>query len=252
MLSFAPVFAGAQTVSDDLINPDRPGIADGSTVVGGRRFQIETGLTYEKRPGSWDLQFPTLLRFGLDEHWELRIEGNGPSYIESNISGRTERTSGYAPLSLGMKFHFQDSGGAKKPSLGVIARLFPPSGSSSFGTSVTTGDVRLVADWDVASPQWSLNPNIGVGTYQDGNGQQFTAFLGALTMNYWPTKTLNYFVDAGVISPESKGGTSGLTVDAGVALILNRNVQLDFSVGTGLIGLSPARPFVAVGYSRRF
>jgi len=30
--------------SDDLINADRPGIADGSTVIGPKRIQIESGV----------------------------------------------------------------------------------------------------------------------------------------------------------------------------------------------------------------
>ncbi len=252
-LTLACASARAQSAGGgDPINPDRPGIADGSTVVGKRRSQLETGLTYEKRPGSWDLQLPTLLRFGLDERWEIRVEGNGPSFLATSDSGRTLHTSGYAPVSLGAKLHLQDSGGLRKPSLGLIARVFPPSGSGDFRTRQTTGDVRLAADWDVASPRWSLNPNVGVGAYEDGNGERYTAFLGALTVNYWPTKTLNYFVDGGLNAPESRGGRNALTLDGGVAIITDRNTQLDLSVGTGVSGTSPARPFVSVGYSRRF
>jgi len=236
----------------DLINPDRPGIADGSTVVGKRRFQLETGLTYERRPGSWDLQLPTLLRFGVDERWEIRVEGNGPTFLATERFGRTDHTVGYAPTSVGAKFHFQDSAGVRRPSLGLIARVFPQSGSSDFRTEETTADVRLSADWDVASPRWSLNPNVGVGAYEDGNGRRYATFLGALTVNYWPTKTLNYFVDGGLSAPESRGGRNALTVDGGVAIVTDRNTQLDLSVGTGVSGLTPARPFVAVGYSRRF
>src|SRR5215813_13322745 len=64
----------------DLINADRPGIADGSTVIGARTFQIESGIQQEfRRSGdSREHTFfvPTLLRFGVDSHWEVRIEGN--------------------------------------------------------------------------------------------------------------------------------------------------------------------------------
>src|SRR5436309_1111968 len=64
----------------DPINPDRPGIADGSTVIGAGRFQIETGIfrQFQSEGGSDQraLFIPTLLRFGLTDAWELRIESN--------------------------------------------------------------------------------------------------------------------------------------------------------------------------------
>jgi hypothetical protein len=64
----------------DLINADRPGIADGSTVVGPGTFQIESGVQAEFRrhddSREHTLFIPTLLRFGIDSHWEVRIEGN--------------------------------------------------------------------------------------------------------------------------------------------------------------------------------
>jgi hypothetical protein len=64
----------------DLINADRPGIAGGSTVVGPGTFQIESGIQAEFRRNDdsreHTLFIPTLLRFGIDSHWEVRIEGN--------------------------------------------------------------------------------------------------------------------------------------------------------------------------------
>src|SRR4029453_16653233 len=71
----------AQSVTEpDLINPDRPGIADGSTVVGSKTLQIETGIQLEFRRSADNrehtLFFPTLIRFGFGSHWEARIEGN--------------------------------------------------------------------------------------------------------------------------------------------------------------------------------
>lgn len=73
--------AHAQVVvsdADDYINPDRPGIADGSNVVGGEHFQVETGIQQELRNGGHDRTrlVPTLLRLGIDDNWELRAESN--------------------------------------------------------------------------------------------------------------------------------------------------------------------------------
>lgn len=156
---------------DDLINPDRPGIADGSNVVGAGRLQIETGVQQElRRNGAVDdrRQFvPTLLRIGLNDSWEARIEGNVYTWMRQSdaVTGVT-RSEGMMPVSLGVKFHFQDSNGVKQPSLGAILRVFPASGSNNFRTRQATGDIRVAADWDFA-PNWSLNPNVGVAVYED-------------------------------------------------------------------------------------
>ncbi|HEX7191401.1 MAG TPA: transporter [Thermoanaerobaculia bacterium] len=111
---------------DDLINPDRPGIADGSQTIARGTFQIETGIDREKG----DNAFPTLLRYGISKNFEARVESN---------SALTH------PL-LGFKVHFADA-----PSLGVIVR----AGEHH------EGDVRLAADINLGE-KWSLNPNVGV------------------------------------------------------------------------------------------
>src|ERR1041385_7210470 len=68
----------AEQQEPDLINVDRPGIADGSTVIGPKRFQFETGIQKGfGRAGTVDsraLTVPTLLRFGINSQWEARIE----------------------------------------------------------------------------------------------------------------------------------------------------------------------------------
>lgn len=185
---------------DDLINADRPGIADGSTTVGRGTFQIETGIDRT----SDDRAFPTLLRYGVANGFELRVES------ENALTH---------PL-LGVKWHFADA-----PSLGVIAR------AGQHGE----GDVRLAADFNLGE-QWSINPN--VGSDRDRNA------LAALTIQYNLSPRANVFVD---------GGYDGdvLLVDAGAAVIIGRNMQLDLSATRPTRGAS--RPTtISAGISRRF
>jgi len=111
---------------DDLINPDRPGIADGSQTIARGTFQLETGVDREQGENA----FPTLLRLGISKNFEARVES------ESALTH---------PL-LGFKVHFADA-----PSLGVIVR----AGEHH------EGDVRLAADINLGE-KWSLNPNIGI------------------------------------------------------------------------------------------
>jgi len=241
----------------DLINPDRPGLADGSNVVGKHRFQIEIGVQQEFRKDNGvstrTTFIPTLLRFGMGDKWEGRIEGNNFTFVHTSdpMLGGSD-SSGLAPFSYGFKYHFQDqTAPGKRASLGTIFRLFPASGSGGFGTNHTTGDLRLVADWAL-SDQWSLNPNAGIAIYEDGSGRTFTAGLAALTLNYNPNPRVNPFVDMGFQGPEERNGRSSLILDAGLAFITSRNIQLDVSLGTGALGKGSPHPFWSAGVSARF
>ena len=224
--------------AQDLINPDRPGIADGSKVVGRGRLQIETSLQRETRGDIHTLFVPTLVRVGVGNRLELRVEGNTWT--------REAGVSGLAPISIGAKYVLIDS--KDGPTLGIIVRGFPGSGSSDFKTTHVTADVRLAADIPLG-PKASLNPNVGYARYEN-DGQTFRAGLFAMTVNYQPTEHLNPFIDVGYQSSTSQGTAEWVTIDAGVAYIAGRNVQLDISAGQGVSGDAP-RPFVAAGISIR-
>lgn len=221
----------------DLINADRPGIADSSGVVGRGIFQVEAGLERDHAADGVSLATPLLLRYGLSKALELRVEGNG--YVHA------DGASGFAPLSLGAKFHFADT-----PSLGVIVRLFAPSGTGAQRSHSTTGDVRLAADINIGE-RWSLNPNVGVTSLDNGDGR-FTAGLAALTVQYNLSDHANVFVDGAVQSPEVRGGVAALTVDVGAVRIIGRDTQIDASVGWRARGTTPPNVFWAAGISRRF
>ena len=244
------------TDSADLINPDRPGIADGSRVIAPGQAQLEIGLQEEhRRDGTANRTttsyIPTLIRFGLSDRFELRIETNSVTWTQSTTNGTAEqRTTGYSPVSLGFKYALYDSHGDNRRSLGAIVRVFPPSGSAGFGSDRYTADARLTADWDFA-PELSLNPNIGIARYEDAQARSLTAGVGALTLNYLPTERLNPFVDMGLQTPEEVGGTTSIILDAGVAYVVGRDLQLDVSIGRGVHGTTPPRPFIGAGVSIR-
>lgn len=248
--------ASAQQADDDYINADRPGIADGSTTVGLNHFQIETAIQIEYRtPGAEHDRTifpPTLLRYGIADKWEVRVEGNNYTWMNASdpVQGST-RASGFAPASIGLKYNFLDASGSRQPSLGAIVRIFPPSGSGDFRNRFTTGDFRLAADWNFAA-KWSLNPNVGVAIYEDGSNRAYHTGLFATTLNFNPTKKLNFFVDTGIQSQEEKKGKASVIIDAGGAYIIGRDIQLDLSMGTGAAGATPPHPFIAAGFSKRF
>jgi len=210
--------------ADDLINADRPGIADGSATLDAGKLQLELGVERDTGNGPSSSTTPLLIRYGVTKTFEARIETEGFT--------RAAGDDGFAPISLGMKYHFRDG-------LGVIARVFPHSGSGSFKSKKTTADLRLAADRDL-SEQWSIEGNIGVEHGDENSG------LLAATLQYNIRPTLNVFVDAGATT-----NPSSLILDAGTAWIIGKDLQLDFSVGFGARGDVPDR-FVSAGISRRF
>ena len=251
--------AQSQSADDeDLINADRPGIADGSTVVGPKTFQVESGIQQEFRR-SGDVRehtffVPTLLRFGINSQFEARIEGNTFTRDSTFVlANRINQVSGFAPVSLGLKYQFYNCNSEHQLSLGTIVRVFPAWGSNEFRTQHATGDIRLAADWKFApSLKLSLNPNIGIARYEDDNGKLFTTFLFATTLNYLPTQKLNPFVDLGIQAPETSGGQTSAILDTGIAYIIGQNLQLDASLGTRVHGETGPRPFLAFGISWRW
>jgi hypothetical protein len=247
--------SASDTSSGDLINADRPGIADGSRVIRAGQLQVETAFQSERHTeggASSRLSFaPTLLRIGIASRFEARVESN--TFTHERVTaddGSVERNTGFSPVLLGGKLALYDSKGEGRRSLGAIVRVAPPSGSNAFRTTHAMGDVRLAADWDFA-PQLSLNPNVGAARYEGSDGETFGTALGALTLTYQPTERWNPFVDAGYQSREDSGGTWSMVVDVGTGYIIGRDVQVDVSVGQGVHGSSVAKPFVAAGISVR-
>jgi len=245
---------GADTSQCDPINPDRPGIADGSRVIGAGRLQLETGYAQERHPEDDALRrlsfVPALLRIGLSSRVELRLESNTFTHerVSSPLGGLSTST-GLSPLYLGGKVVLFESGGDSALSVATIVRVAPPSGTDEFRTTRATGDVRVVADW-AFTPTLSLNPNLGWAEYED-SGTRFGTALGALTLSWQPTTRWNPFVDVGYQSREERGGTWAMVVDAGVSYLVGCDLALDLSAGQNVHGFTAPKPFVAAGVSVR-
>jgi Putative MetA-pathway of phenol degradation len=243
IVAIAPLARG----QEDAINPDRPGIADGSATLRRGVFEVEAGIERDDRRQAAarerDLSTPTLLRYGLTDSLEVRMESSGYQRTTSPDS----TSSGWAPASIGLKAHVSQP--SERTSIGIIARLFVPSGSGEFRSRTATGDLRLAADLAL-SERWSVNPNAGVA-FNDSDGR-FTSALAALTLQFNVTKTISAFADGGFQAPEQRRGSSSLLLDDGVAWVIGRNTQLDASIGWGAHGHTVPDVFWSAGLSRRW
>ena len=227
-----------------MIQADRPGLADSSTVVDKGRLQIETGVQWEKRASEYSTFFPTLFRVGLSRRFEARVEGD----TYTTIADRDLHENGLTPVSLGFKALLTppDSEG---PAAGLIVGVTPAWGTGAFESEKASTDVRFVVDLEL-SEHWSLNPNAGFA-WTDGEQGAFIPALLAMTLSYQPKQGVEWFVDAAAEIPEAEEGTASVVIDAGVAYIPRRNLQLDVSAGTRVHGNTGPQPFISVGVSLR-
>jgi hypothetical protein len=218
-----PLVAGAQ----ESIVADRPGLADGSTTMGRGVVQLETGVTGE---GGDENRFtlPTLLRFGITNRFELRIDSDVLS-DDGDI----------APLSAGFKLRLRD--GAFP--LSLIASVQPPSGEGSLRSTAFESEARLVSDIELAEGL-SLTPNVGVALVE-GDG---AVAIFAATVEREMGRALP-FVD---FETTIGDGDTSMIADAGIAWVVRPDTQLDISAGVNVLGDAYPDWFIAAGYSRRF
>ena len=122
---------------DDGIVTDRPDFVESSNVVGKGRFQVETSVAVERDKADGvklrTVSTPTLLRFGVAEDWELRVETDGRlrATADNPATGQRLRESGYADTAVGVKWHMVDDEGAR-PSMGLLAHWDLDTGSAPF------------------------------------------------------------------------------------------------------------------------
>jgi hypothetical protein len=249
---FCSLAAGAARAGEgEPISTDRPGVAESSQVVGKGRVQLETSLQWERQRDdeahTRTLSTPTLLRIGIDESAELRIETDGRTVIHasdpaSGAHATTATTAGYADSAVGIKWHLADQQGEgikASPSLGVLLHAELPSGSRELRGHGLRPSLRLAAEWELADG-YSFGVMPGVATDSDDKGKRYGYGILAANLGKEFSERVRGFVElaAPQIARASHGGTQA-SFDTGVTYLVNKDCQLDFSVMHGLNRRSP-------------
>jgi hypothetical protein len=234
----------SSAADDDTINPDRPGVVETSKVVGQGRLQLETGVQWDRQrdDSSHDrtLTSPTLLRIGLGESTELRIETDGRTIVHESIpfTGVHTVTAGWADTEVGLKWHLADQQG-NAPSTGVLLHAALPSGSSELRGIGLRPSLRLVAEWELPH-DLSFGVMPGLGSDSDDNGARYGYGILAANLGKEFNERLHGFVElaAPQIARASHGGTQA-SFDAGLTWLLNKDCQLDVQLNHGLNHRTP-------------
>jgi hypothetical protein len=240
---------------DDAISPDRPGFANPPDVVGKGRLQLETSLQWDRQrtddQHERTVSTPTLLRVGVSEAVELRLETDGRDIVHDvdPATGERTTTTGYADTALGFKWRLADQQGAR-PALALLGAVDLPSGSRDLRGRGARPAVYLPASWDLERG-WSVQFMPGVATENDDRGARYRYGFLALTLAKELTERWQGFVE--VAAPQLASGAHGGTqaaVDGGFSVRVSKDCQLDASVVHGLNRRTPDLS-VAFGLSIR-
>jgi hypothetical protein len=232
----------AHAADDDAISTDRPDFVESSQVVGKGRFQLETSVQWERDrhadPQTRTLSTPTLLRIGIGESTELRIETDGRNLVRTSGEGTV---AGYADTALGLKWHLADQQGEGfgAPSLGVLLHADLPSGSSNFRGHGVRPSLRLAAEWDLAGG-YSFGVMPGMAQERDDDGRRYGYGILAATFGKEFNERVRGFVElaAPQIARAGHGGTQA-SFDTGLTYLVNKDVQVDVALTHGLNRRTP-------------
>lgn len=238
----------AAHAEEEPMATDRPDVVESSNVVGKGRFQIETSFASESNKvagvKTTTRMTPTLLRYGITENTELRLETDG--FLREG----DER--GFADVSLGLKWHTHDGDDASgKPSVGWLFHADLDSGSSAFRGHGVRPSVRMVAEWEL--PQdWSLGVMPGLLRDTNDAGEHYVAgSLAVVLGKSWTDKFRTFVEVAGHQLTSAKNGGSVVTYDVGMAYLITPTMQVDTAVSIGANQYSPDRQWT-VGFSIKF
>lgn len=234
----------ARAGDDDTISPDRPDFVESSKVVGKGRVQLETSVAWERQRDDdlhrRTLTTPSLLRVGLNDTLELRIETDGRT-VEHDLdpaTGAHAITAGWADTELGVKWHLAEQQG-NSPSLGLLLHAALPSGSHDLRGHGVRPSLRLSAEWELAG-DYSLGLMPGIASDSDDSGARYGYGIFAASLGKDFGDHAHGFAElaAPQIARASHGGTQ-LFFDTGMSYTLNRDCQVDFAVTHGLNHRTP-------------
>lgn len=230
---------GAAAAEDDTIATDRPDFVESSNVVGKGRFQLETSMALERnrdagvRARAWST--PTLLRAGIGEHTELRIETDGR--VRSRMDGQPD-SSGNSDVSLGIKWHLADAV-ANAPSMGLLVHADLPSGSTALRGEGVRPSARLVAEWELPD-DFSLGVMPGLSYESNEQGKRYVNGILGVVVGRALSERLRGFVEiaAPQLARRRDGGTVA-TFNTGLAYLITPLCQIDTALSRGLNARTP-------------
>jgi outer membrane putative beta-barrel porin/alpha-amylase len=213
------------------IDTDGPDFVESSEAVGEGRFQYETHLQLERDDGNGTrtttTSTPTLLKYGITQTVELRVETEGYVRAVEESGGTKTSTTGTGDTAFGLKWHSQDRDAARnRPAIAWILHFDVPTGADEFDGRGVRPSLRSVLTWDLPRDfTFGLMPGIRYDSADDGH--RFASGILGVVLNRRFTANFRAFVELSVpqIARARDGGTIA-TWDVGAAYLLTNDTQL--------------------------
>lgn len=238
LLCSAVAAAGAAADDKDQISTDRPDFVESSIVVGKGRFQVETSIAGERNKADGirerTITTPTLLRFGIADTLELRVETDGRTSYRADGGGLPAvREQGYSDTAVGVKWHVLDAAGAR-PSIGLLFHVDLDSGSGPFRGDGKRPSLRLSTEWELPN-DFSLGIMSGAVWERNAAAARYAAgVFGASLGKAWTERFRTYVELAAPHIASGANGGSTLSFDFGGAYLLADRWQVDTGLVRGL------------------
>ncbi|THC40768.1 transporter [Massilia sp. Mn16-1_5] len=247
LLAWLPAHAQEQSF-DDALKTDRPDFVESSESVGKGRFHVETSLLVERERSSEErartYSMPTMLRYGLSDALEVRIESEGRTvqHVRDRESGERSTTAGYADSSIGLLWHLMDNEGTR-PSLGVLVDATLPTGSNALRGKGVRPSLRVVGEWELPGDmELGMMPGIAYQHEEenDRSTPRHTYGLFGIVLDKAFSERFHGLAEITLprIAHARHGGTQA-TFDVGATYLLSRDCQLDTLFSRGLNQRTP-------------
>jgi hypothetical protein len=249
---------GSARAAEDTISTDRPDFLTGPDVVGKGRFQIEFGGLVQRDDAddtrTRTVTTPTLLRMGLTDTLELRLETDGPMLTRETAmpTQTTVHEHGWADTSLGIKWNTH-AGSAETgtPSIGWVFKAELPSGSRVFRGRGIRPAVRSALQFELAN---DMDFAATAGVKYDNNDFAGRFWSGTLGAGFIKGLTDRVRLQAEIVAQQiahKRYGGNVVVADLVVMYLLTNSIQVDALIGRGLTSESPKYIFTT-GISARF
>ena len=202
--SFTIILQAQETSPPDLIT-DRPDQTESAAIVPKGSLQIETGFVfegdeaYQSKTENLAL-FTTLLRYGINQNFELRL---GSAFLQNSHKpeqGDEVSTTGMAPIFAGIKFKMLEEEGLV-PEMAFMATVeIPGSGQEDFSPEYLATDLRFAIGYSLTD---RLGVGINLGSRWDGSNPQ-PAGVYSLVLGYGITDKISAFVESYGFCPRTK------------------------------------------------
>ncbi len=240
------LFGQASSFSGQIAT-DRPSFSLSAGTVPKGRVQFETGYTFsfdDTRSNTTTHTFPeTLVRIGLSDTFEMRLEWPTQTYINSG-----KKINGLRDLAVGFKTQvFQQQGW--RPQLSIAGRLFIPTGNKHLSSNHVDPELQTILSY-VLNERFSLFGNVNIA----GTGSQnkrFAQFSSSLGLSVNLQDSLSGFIEYFGLYPFAADTHSTHFLQTGIVHQLTYHLQLDARVGAGL-NRGTDDIFTGAGISWRF